>query len=74
MHSHLDFPVLGMSSQGNNPDGADAVPMNGMGADAAVDPTPVATAMVAQTVSNIKFYAIGALVGFVAARFMYKKK
>lgn len=70
MHSHLDFPVLGMSSQGNNPDGADAVAMDGMGAD----PTPVATAVVAETVSNIKYYGIGAAVGFAAAYLLFKKK
>lgn len=73
MHSHLDFPVLGMSSQGNNPDGADAVAMNGMGADP-VSATPVKDAVIAETISNIKYYGIGALAGMAAMYFIMKKK
>lgn len=73
MHSHLDFPVLGMSSQGNNPDGADAVAMNGMGAEV-VSATPVKDAVIRQTMDNIGHYAIGVAIGFIVARSIYKKK
>jgi len=69
MHSHLDFPVLGMSSQGNNPDGADAVPMQGMGA---TDAQIVANSLPSPA-GTLKVFAIGAGLGAVVSYFLFFK-